>query len=203
MTMPGRIATTSFAHSTTTSRSIVSSWSSLPATRLAPGDPNVEIGLAFLVCGPVDIVGNKDAVQAAQIRADAVDEMIRATGETFLGLTIGCARCHDHKFDPSHADATITACTPRSPVCFTTTASWRPNRRSVNVPKRIAIAAITKELTEGSGNSLAIEKDARAMPERRDELVAKLRQQIARCRPGARQALLAAVPRLRKRRRKG
>jgi hypothetical protein len=29
-----------------------------------------------------------------------VDEIIRATGEAFLGLTTGCARCHDHKFDP-------------------------------------------------------------------------------------------------------
>jgi hypothetical protein len=67
---------------------------------LAPDNPEVEIGLAFLVCGPVDIVGNADPVQAAQIRADGVDEMIRATGEAFLGLTIGCARCHDHKFDP-------------------------------------------------------------------------------------------------------
>lgn len=72
----------------------------LAGDSLAPGDPATEIGLEFLVCGPVDIVGNADAVQAAQIRADAVDEMIRATGEAFLGLTIGCARCHDHKFDP-------------------------------------------------------------------------------------------------------
>lgn len=72
----------------------------LAGDSLGPGDPTVEIGLAFLVCGPFDIVGNSDLVQAAQIRADAVDEMIRATGEAFLGLTVGCARCHDHKFDP-------------------------------------------------------------------------------------------------------
>lgn len=62
--------------------------------------PEVEIGSAFLVAGPYDDVGNQDAVAAAQIRADQMDEMIRATGEAFLGLTIGCARCHDHKFDP-------------------------------------------------------------------------------------------------------
>ncbi|MGI9241136.1 MAG: PSD1 and planctomycete cytochrome C domain-containing protein [Verrucomicrobiales bacterium] len=67
---------------------------------LGAGDPEVAIGSAFLVAGPYDNVGNQDAVAAAQIRADTIDEMIRATSESFLGLTLGCARCHDHKFDP-------------------------------------------------------------------------------------------------------
>ncbi|MCG6158299.1 DUF1553 domain-containing protein [Rubinisphaera margarita] len=67
---------------------------------LAPDDPDVAVGSAFLVAGPYDDVGNQDAVQAAQIRANTLDEMISATGEAFLGLTIGCARCHNHKFDP-------------------------------------------------------------------------------------------------------
>lgn len=64
------------------------------------GQPDVEIGSAFLVAGPYDDVGNQDPVAAAQIRADQMDEMIRATSEAFLGVTLGCARCHDHKFDP-------------------------------------------------------------------------------------------------------
>ncbi|MBY0522039.1 MAG: DUF1553 domain-containing protein [Gemmataceae bacterium] len=67
---------------------------------VARGKPDREIGTAFLVCGPYDNVGNGDPAQAALIRANHLDEIIRATAESFLGLTLGCARCHDHKFDP-------------------------------------------------------------------------------------------------------
>ena len=63
-------------------------------------NPDVAIGTAFLVAGPYDDVNNQDPVQAAQIRANTLDEIISATGSAFLGMTLGCARCHDHKFDP-------------------------------------------------------------------------------------------------------
>jgi len=67
---------------------------------IGEGNPDVEIGSAFLVAGPYDTVNNQDPVQAAQIRANTLDEIINATGEAFLGMTLSCARCHDHKFDP-------------------------------------------------------------------------------------------------------
>ena len=42
----------------------------------------------------------KDAPSMRLARQDSLDEIVNNVGQTFLGLSVGCARCHDHKFDP-------------------------------------------------------------------------------------------------------
>lgn len=63
-------------------------------------NPGAEVGSAFLVTGPYDDVANQDIVAQKNIRAATLDDIITATGGAFLGLTINCAKCHHHKFDP-------------------------------------------------------------------------------------------------------
>jgi hypothetical protein len=51
---------------------------------------------AFLALGPT----NYEEQDKGLLRMDIIDEQLETIGRSFMGLTIGCARCHDHKFDP-------------------------------------------------------------------------------------------------------
>ena len=60
----------------------------------APSDSLLATG--FLRMGPWEADANFDD----QLRLDFLNEVTSTTSQVFLGLTVGCARCHDHKYDP-------------------------------------------------------------------------------------------------------
>ena len=70
----------------------------LAGDELAPDDPLAMMATGFLGAGAFPTQLTETEFESA--RYDELDDMVMTTGVSFLGLSIGCARCHDHKFDP-------------------------------------------------------------------------------------------------------
>jgi hypothetical protein len=68
----------------------------LAGDELAPDDPEAFIATGFNRCYPDMVDLNDQGLR----RQNALNDITETTGLVFLGLTIGCARCHDHKSDP-------------------------------------------------------------------------------------------------------
>jgi hypothetical protein len=61
---------------------------------MEPGNPDAITATSFLRLGP------EANIKTAQTRADELDDILATTGGALFGMTLGCARCHNHKFDP-------------------------------------------------------------------------------------------------------
>ena len=71
---------------------------------LFPGDSDGVLGLGFLAAGPWDFIGHWEVGEGKLDGRIAKhldrDEMVSAVFNVFQSTTVGCARCHHHKFDP-------------------------------------------------------------------------------------------------------
>jgi hypothetical protein len=68
----------------------------LAGDEIRPGDASAFIATGFNRCYPDMVDLNDQGLR----RQNALNDITETTGLVFLGLTMGCARCHDHKFDP-------------------------------------------------------------------------------------------------------
>ncbi|RPH47319.1 MAG: DUF1549 domain-containing protein, partial [Planctomycetota bacterium] len=76
----------------------------LAGDEIAPGDPDALIATGFLRLGPYDSTGSI-FMEEAKNKNELMTDLANTTGSAFLGLTMSCANCHDHKYDPiSQAD---------------------------------------------------------------------------------------------------
>ncbi len=72
----------------------------LPASDSQPLMADRKIATGFLSLGPKVLA----EVDETKMEMDIIDEQVETVGRAFMGLTMGCARCHDHKFDPIRTD---------------------------------------------------------------------------------------------------
>ena len=68
--------------------------------QLAGDQFKVDAATGFLVVGPHDRNQSPDPLLTAMQFQDGLDEIIKSTSAVMMGVTLGCARCHDHKYDP-------------------------------------------------------------------------------------------------------
>jgi hypothetical protein len=67
---------------------------------LLTGGPEGAAATGFWVAGVHNTVVGGSRRMKLLARQDELEEVLATVGQTFLGLTVNCARCHDHKFDP-------------------------------------------------------------------------------------------------------
>ena len=98
----------------------------LAGDELDPDDPELRVATGYFRLGPYEY--NQRDVYGQ--RADILNDITDVTGEVFLGLSIGCARCHDHKFDPIlqkdyyRLQAFFTPLLPRDDLTIARSTDW-------------------------------------------------------------------------------
>ncbi len=144
----------------------------LPAKTDAERHQNI-IGTGMLTLGCVDLT----ALQYEQFIMDRLDDQIDVTTRAFMGMTIACARCHDHKTDPvSQADYYALAGLFRSTETFSGTAHKAELGQNLYVdPDRLFSLPVKQPLIPGGASKVAALKpgEVNAMDEMTPSMPAK------------------------------
>jgi len=162
----------------------------LAGDELAPGDPKMMVATSFLRLGTYEHNQRDVHEQWRTILNDITD----VTGDVFLGLGIGCARCHDHKFDPILQDdyyrlqAFFTPILPRNDLALATNEQWKEYQEKKDVWERAteqiraAIEAIERPYLEAAaqGATAKFTKDLQDLLAKPESLRTPFEEQIYR-----------------------
>lgn len=131
----------------------------LAGDEFAPEDAWAMAATGFIGAGvfPTQITAN----EVERTRYDALDDMLATTSVAFMGLTVGCARCHDHKYDPIPSKDYY-----RMLSTFTTTVRSEVDLDMHPEKTKVKHAKWEREQKGLEGKLLALEKQMRPAMER-------------------------------------
>ncbi len=154
----------------------------LPAD--APGGFNTNglIATGLFVIGEW---GTGDADKEKML-TDIVDDQVDVTGRAFLGLTVACARCHDHKFDPIPTQDYYGL----AGIFFSSHILPSPGAKTAGSPVLRLPLASAAELTARTNHALRVAELEKAIEKATDEQIAALAKQTL---PETSRYLMAAV----------
>jgi hypothetical protein len=138
------------------------------------------IATGFNRLGPWD----DEPADFALDRFDQLDDIVNTTGQTFLGLTVGCARCHDHKFDPLPQTDYYSLVAIFNPL-------QRPQRGRTDLARYAAPPALAEKLVD---RDRKIEERRAAMKRVRDEFTTAILRDGKSKLPADAQAAFLAPP---------
>jgi hypothetical protein len=124
----------------------------LAGDKLMPGEYAGASAAGFLVAGPYP--GQITAKTVEKIRYDQIDDMVSTIGSGFLGLTMACVRCHDHKYDPLpqrdyYGIAAALATTVHSPVKIDLSYAETQKKLAVHNEAGAPLVAALKQYEKG------------------------------------------------------
>lgn len=146
----------------------------LAADALYPDEPALLPALGFVAAGPFNQSALVEQVDGTDCKKIALnldrDDMVSSVGATFLSVTLHCARCHAHKFDPIsqrdyYAMQSVFAGVVRGDREFDTdTARWQERQHWLEVRNRIAAGGTLDSLA--AADRQRVESDFAALKER-------------------------------------
>ena len=127
---------------------------------LKPGNPAGQKAVGFLVAGLHNTVVGGSEFMKKTARQDELEEIIGTVGQTFVGLTVNCARCHNHKFDPIQQKEYYQMTSAIAGVFHGERTVSDPELARQREVLRKQIAGLTEELTgiENRGREIALAK---------------------------------------------
>jgi Skp family chaperone for outer membrane proteins len=141
---------------------------------LYPGTPDGILGLGFIAAGPWDFIGHVEVpetkIDGKIARHNDRDEMVTATLNTFCSVTIQCAQCHNHKFDPFtqqhyYGLQAVFAAVDRAERVYDLDPSIEQQRRELTAKQhdlQAKIRELDSEIRTAGGDELArLEKEIR------------------------------------------